>query len=440
MDQFDSNVQKVMDFLTERDYSSSHKSLHKVCYRQFQAYLLANQKAYSYEEGISWVEMNTPYWTDRVVKGYKHCLLHLHDVYTHGDVMPEHLHPQHSYYPQLCGPLKMSLDEYIHSIQPDYEEKYISSITVGCARFLLFLQKRKITCIENISYEDVIAFHIEDIHQSQKAKDRSECDIRRMLRYFSCTKQLSAGYSVILNKQFLHQVIKLSDLPESTRERIQELRGESMDFPASEFRDAADGFQCLLEGCRYSSTIRKCSMHVLTLLFLFLDMHGLGYMPEISWIWFENAKPLLLSNWKMHRRTLKLFEEFTQNGDVQPEKVYTYKPNGYEQLPDWCREVLGDFLELKHRENMRHSTIDMYRSSNTRFCSFLEKEGLQGFEELTPGHLKQFNLTDLHSTPEGKNAYNVRIRNFILYLEEEGIIKNRMLHLALPCTFAPGKE
>lgn len=31
----------------------------------------------------------------------------------------------------------------------------------------------------------------------------------------------------------------------------------------------------------------------------------------------------------------------------------------------------------------------------------------------------------------------MRIRNFLIYLEEEGVVKNQFLHNAIPCTFAP---
>lgn len=182
--------------------------------------------------------------------------------------------------------------------------------------------------------------------------------------------------------------------------------------------------------------MRTCSLHTLTLLFVFLDMHNLGYTPRIAWIWYEEVKPLLRSNWAMSRRVLKLFEQFTQEGDITPQTTYTYKPTRFDQMPDWCRKPLSSFLNLKVRESMAKSTVDMYRSASTLFCIFLVKKGLASFNELTPEDLKEFNLTDTHETLEGKNAYNVRIKAFISYLEEEGIIPSPMLHLALASVFA----
>ena len=77
----------------------------------------------------------------------------------------------------------------------------------------------------------------------------------------------------------------------------------------------------------------------------------------------------------------------------------------------------------------------MIRSSLTRFCSFFFVIGFSSFSELSAKTLKDFNLTDKHLTAEGKNAYNVRIRKFLMHLERNGVIPYGT-HLALGCTAA----
>ena len=95
------------------------------------------------------------------------------------------------------------------------------------------------------------------------------------------------------------------------------------------------------------------------------------------------------------------------------------------------------FLDLKKQEGKAGSTVDIYRSSCTRFCQFLTDAGLTSFGELNALHIKSFNLVDKHMTAEGKNAYNVRIRKFLLYLAEQGFVHNWFLGAALPCSAAP---
>lgn len=48
-----------------------------------------------------------------------------------------------------------------------------------------------------------------------------------------------------------------------------------------------------------------------------------------------------------------------------------------------------------------------------------------------------FNAQDLHNTAESKRAYNSKIRKFLAYLEDNGIISNRFLHLSVPTATAP---
>ena len=437
MNQYDSNVQKVMAFLVDHDYSPSHISLHRVCYREFRSFLVATEQMYSVEQTVNWLDSNKFKWSKRRYLGYSHCLEQLEDVYKANEIQPEHLSPQYSAYKHLIPSLKSELDAYLKYCKSTDTPRYIEEKRVMCSRFLLYLQEHDIYSVSEISYTLMISFHEDDFHRTQKTKDVYEDCARYLLRYYAQMGKCNTGYSLILNKLLIHQVIILSDMSDDHVNEMDFLREESLDFPPTEFWDACREFQGIIKKYRYADTMRTCSLHTLTLLFLFLDMHNLGYTPRIAWIWYEEVKPLLGTNWAMSRRTLKLFEQFTQEGDINPLTTYTYKPTNFDKLPDWCKEPLSSFLKLKVRESMTKSTVTMYRSANTRFCFFLVKKGLTSFDELTPEHLKEFNLTDTHSTLEGKNAYNVRIKAFLAYLEEQAIIQKFMLYLALPSVFAP---
>lgn len=436
MNQYDSNVQKVMAFFVGHDYSPSHISLHRVCYREFRSFLVAADQMYSVEQTVNWLDCNKFKWSKRRYLGYSHCLEQLEDVYKANEIQPEHLSPQRSAYKYLIPSLKSELDVYLECCKSTDTPRYIDGKRVMCSRFLLYLQEHNIYYVSEISYALMINFHEDDFHRTQKTKDVYEDSVRYLLRYYAKMGNCSIGYSLILNKLLIHQVISLSGMSDDHMQEINFLREESLDFHSTEFWGACLEFQGIIGKYRYADTMRTCSLHTLTLLFLFLDMHNLGYTPRLAWIWYEEVKPLLGTNWKMSRRILKLFEQFTQDGDINPQTTYTYKPTNFDQLPDWCREPLSSFLELKIRESMANSTVNMYRSASTRFCFFLVKKGLTSFNEVTPEHLKEFNLTDTHETLEGKNAYNVRIKAFLAYLGEQELIQAFMLYLALPSVFA----
>lgn len=437
MNQYDSNVQKVMAFLVDHDYSPSHISLHRVCYREFRKFLVATNQMYSVEQILNWLNSNKSKWNRRRYLGYSHCLDQLEDIFKANEIQPGHLSPQCSAYKHLTPSLKSELNTYLEYCKSTDTPSYINEKRVMCSRFLLYLQEHDIYSVSEISYTLMISFHEGDFHRTQKTKDVYEDCVRYLLRYYAMMGKCNIGYSLILNKLLIHQVIVLSDMSDDHVNEIDFLREESLDFPSTEFWDICQKFQGVIEKYRYADTMRTCCLHTLTLLFLFLDIHNLGYTPRIAWIWYEEVEHLLGTNWAMSRRILKLFEQFTQEGYINPQNIYTYKPTYFDQLPDWCKEPLSSFLELKVRESMAKSTINMYRSASTRFCFFLVKKGLTSFNELTPEHLKEFNQTDTHDTLEGKNAYNVRIKAFLAYLEEQEIIQTFMLYLALPSVFAP---
>lgn len=62
MDQYDSNVQVIMDFLEAESYNGPAISVHRVCYREFKKYLLECGCEYSQEKGDEWQEKNAQNW------------------------------------------------------------------------------------------------------------------------------------------------------------------------------------------------------------------------------------------------------------------------------------------------------------------------------------------------------------------------------------------
>jgi hypothetical protein len=73
----------------------------------------------------------------------------------------------------------------------------------------------------------------------------------------------------------------------------------------------------------------------------------------------------------------------------------------------------------------------MFRTFICRFCIYIDGMGMTGFGQLTAEHVKRFNVEDQHDTPEGKNAFNSRIRRFLEWLGLEGELPNPYLFLAL---------
>ena len=156
-------------------------------------------------------------------------------------------------------------------------------------------------------------------------------------------------------------------------------------------------------------------------LYIFLEANGLGYSYEIAEYWCICQKNYT-NQWKYYRRAIKLFEQYRIFGDIKPNIVYSYKENPVNKLPEWSRSLLLDFLSKKQKEGNSASTVNMYRSSCLRFLKYLDQKDIKCCAAISPEIIKEFHISDPHSTAEAKNAYSVRVRGFLNYLADLGYV------------------
>jgi hypothetical protein len=247
----------------------------------------------------------------------------------------------------------------------------------------MFLQEHGIKEVSRITYDLILEFHKVNCQVSFE-QGMYEASICSLLLYLYRQGKCTIGFSLLLNPLRFRKVLFLSDFSQKDVGKIQKLKEESLDFPASEFWHAAQDFKDVIINYGYADTMQNSCDCTLNLLFLFIDMYDLGYHHGIADIWFQNASHLFGTNWEMSRRVLKLFEQYIQEGDISPRHNFTYKSLAFDSIPEWCKASLYEFLHQKKREGKAVSTICMYRSANTRFCIFLGNKGLASFEELTP--------------------------------------------------------
>lgn len=428
MKQYKTNIATVMNFLIENEFSASVISLHKQCYKSLEMYLLDIDDTFSSDVAYQWIESNKSKWSYRKYTGWKHCIDQLCDIYTMGYISLDHLVFRKPPYVLLNEHFKAIIDIFIND-EAITDTRY----RITCSRFLLFLQNNSINDISELDYDIIIKFHNDDYHSSSKSKDTYEDLIRRFLRYLAANNICSIGLSLALNKLLINKILKL-DLSEFNNNNIATNNDDNIVFTW----DTVSNFLDKLSEYNYGKTVLKASKHILTLLFIFMDMHQITINPSIIWFWFYEIKPLLGSGWKQHRRTLCQFIEFLTNNVIITGVIGNpIKKTSVELLPVWQSTVLKSYLHLLKREGYQKSSISMYNSSILRFYNFLNAKGITHFSEITINILKDFNLQDKHSTPEGKGAYNCRIRHFLMYLHEQGIIQEKYLYKVLISNSAP---
>ena len=433
MNSFERHAQTVMDYLTENQVSKYSYALHEKCYSRLGSHLGERGLEYSIEEANSWLEGLSVSRSTMIA--YGSAITRLDDVFQTGRVGFAH-RPRIT----LAGQYEAVVSSYLSYASGLYAEEHLKNIRNRCRFFFSYLQLERHACPpDRVSYEDVIGFY-EEALPGLSGPDTCmyKGSVMSLLSWMAEQGMCTIGLSMILKINRAKKLLFLEDLPRESADAIRAMRESSQrDFPAEEFLAAADEFRGDLESLGYRKTMMVTAEATLSLLYVFLDMNRLGYSPLIAWEWFKTASSSFGTNSGESRRILSLFEAFTEEGAVHAGRTFFYGKRQCELLPEWCRVPLYAFLDQKKREEKADSTVDMYRSSCTRFCRFLTEEGISSFDEVDACHVKAFNIRDRHKTIEGKNAYNVRIRKFLLYLAEQGIISNWFLGEALPCAAAP---
>ena len=427
---YDGNCQKVVDYLVQKSVGNTMYYYTINCLEKLRNFLLQNNKSYSSEEAAQWFKDTGPY-----PKGCQSALFRLQDIYDYGTIQPVNTFPvSFPYYSQLQGVWKKEIDAYIATL--DHTEASLIQVRNCAARFLYRIQAYGITQPNELSYGLLAQYLETDGHKSHNADARYTYIIGDILIFMASKGLLTQGISWYPYFKMRGKIIHMRDISEDKIEKIEVLRQESTDFSAKEFADLIPDFIDRFQNNGYSKSPCMAAKYTLYHLLLFLEMHNLGYHPEIAMVWLEHEKLSYKNNgWKQIRRILDLFEFYVKEGDILPQIIFRKKPLLCEALPGWCKDELRAFLQQKIKEGWEASTLCMYRSATTRFCRFLVGSGILSFTDICAKLIKNFNQTDRHLTAEGKNAYNVRIRKFLQFLERKGLLPYGT-HQALYCTAA----
>ena len=433
MNHFDQNVERVVAFLREQKYTASTVYAHKKCYSELRTHLTKTGLGYSFEIALDWIKQGSECWGRRKSANFRHFVAHLDDMDRMGGIAANHLSYHFPPFTRLSGTLTKELGMFLDSIET---ENMRENMRKRCSNFLLFLQERGVSSVAETTYSHISQFLDEDTHKTRKSKDLFECAARRLLAFCHRELGISIGLSYACNKQMSPHIQPPAEMPDSASKEVTRLRSKSLGFPLVKYHDAIDGYVDCLKKHLYSKNIINHAARTCRLLYLFFDMHGTGYSLELGLLWLSELKPALGSSWKQTRRALMQFNQYATLGDIAPEKVYRYKDTSLSRLPRWCVDKVTEYLDLRRKEGLVRSSIDMCRSSCVRFCAFLVAQGVSSFHDIEASHLVLFNRLDPHETAEGKSAYNVRIRMFLEYLEEGVLSDKPMLHKALQCQCA----
>lgn len=431
---YHSNSDKLIKYLTDRRAGSTAYHVAIRTLTLLRNHLINSGISYSSENAASWFDIN-----NYQIKGTRVTLHRLFDLYQYGSIQPIHAFPTAiPYYNGLSALWKQYLDDFLSSLS---NKDSTCQQTRRCiARFLYRMQEQGIQNPSQLNIEALEGYCNCEAHISHNETARYTYTIGDFLLFLADKGCCSHGLGWYPYFWMSNRIVQISDLSNDQIDRLEAAKNESLEFPSAEFVSVIPDFLKRFQDIGYSKTPYIVAKYTLYNLLLFLEMYGLGYHPAIAEVWLEEEKKRHRTNgWKQHRRILRLFEVYTVSGDIIPQQFFHEKSILYDSLPEWCKTEMDLFLKQKKREGWEKSTLSMFHASVTRFCLYLCSLGMQSFSEICAATVSAFNRADKHLTAEGKNAYNVRIRQFLQFLERRHIIPFG-LHLALFCVSAPSEK
>ncbi len=433
-------VDRVMALLKEKKVCSSSQKSHKDCYDFLEEFLNQTGQEYSEKARDEWLSFIKREYTSQRYAVWKQYIFQLEEMAETDTISDQHLYLNRSHYHKLPDTLRNELDSYLADCSSKYTAHTLERTRIICSEALFLLFDQGITTVREITYQAIIDLIETDRTCSPRTKTL-------ILRYaaamlLSCSEKglCKAGFSLLLDRKIYPHVGILNSFSEGTRTVIKKNSHKSLDFPVEEYRETVEPFIGTLQKHGYVGTTLYQARHSLAALYLFLDIHGLGYHPEIMWAWFSEVRKKLGSSWLHWRRILKSYEEYTIYGDIIPEGKYRYIPTSLELLPDWCRKAVESFLGQKRLEFRAPGTIRTYQYPCIRFCRFLIWQGCDSFQLLSPEVVKEFAHQDQHVTFTGRSGYFVVVREFLRFLGEKGYTAGTALQHCLLSGSAPEEK
>lgn len=428
-------VDKVIVFLKEKEVCRSSQKSHRDCYESLGLFMMQWDEGYSdaiREKWLADIKNELPRQRCTVWVNY---VYQLEEMDSTGSISDRRLYLNQSNYDKLPALWRKDLDVYLDNYSNRYTARTLELTRIYCSEGLLLLDDMGIHDISDVTYDAVIKLIETKMYCSDNTKTIILNNTARMLRFYGEKGLCSMNYSLALNCQIYLHIGLVSEFSHENRRALETITDVTMS--RDEFYKSVTPFIKLLGAHGYVGTTLRLAKHILTALYLFLDIHFFGFHENTMWIWFAEIRKTMGHSWLHWRRILKFYEDYILSGDIHPDGKYKYTPLTFDELPAWCREAIYGLLDQKKREFRNDGTIKSYRCSCTRFCRFLVDHGYESFSQISPTVIKGFSLHDEHTTFNGRSGCFVCVRAFLRYLDEKGYTDNHDLDGCLMSGTAP---
>ncbi len=436
--QYQKNTDIVIDYMTNAGRGKGTLRVYKACFLALGEALEQERASFSAEFASAWLEIQSDGLGKTAFNLYKAALRKLDEVYQTGEIQYDHFNPEKTRFFRLRECFRELVDNFIttnNTLSP------VSCMEYRYQMSDILFQFQEMGCLEvsDISYDVLFKYcHMLEA-RTYHVKTLMHSKLNTLLCYLYEKEMAPYGYTLFVSGISMRKIRFWDSIPPETVIRWREEQVSTKNvFSLEEYLSAGDVVFEVHEKKGYSKGCLTSVRQAINLFYLFMDVNTLKYIPEHGVQWAESIKRQVSSVEASGIRRIMILTGHAVTGmPIDLKKVFSKRITQLQKLPDWCSCYVMEFLNEKKAENMARSTISMMKSSCCRFCFFLDQIGITSFSQITSLHLKQFNLTDMHKTPAGKNAYNSRIRRFLMFLADRKALSNPFLFLALPCVSAP---
>ncbi len=177
---------------------------------------------------------------------------------------------------------------------------------------------------------------------------------------------------------------------------------------------------------------------------LFLKEHSLTFSAKLALAWADRQ---FLADYagKLDMRVgLFVAHKLLSETEITPDIIFhefhcPRKGHSKRKIPKWAEDSIKLYINQRKADGISKSTIRGFISAIKCFTDFLTSRSCTDFSKLRVDLLNNFNRQDYHEKSSGKSTYNSRIRGFLLFLADRGVISYSLV-LALPHSRAASEK
>lgn len=426
-------VSSVLNLMKQPDSTCKNIDIHKTCYSTLFRHLLEEGIPFSMEAALEWLEIKKQEISYATCSQYRNALFRLEHYILFGNIDTPPCHSEESFFcrsgmSESFYYLTYELEEYFGVAQ---NPCYYNTYSVAIKNFFRLATATGATEPEAITLDTLIEYWNRYCKpmDSVSRRQNSVWAMTALMKYLNLRGDVPCCYQLAL---FNGNAEKLTAMKLSQT-------GTSF-HPSMELESKANEYLNVLDTWKYQESSKDIYRNDITWYFLFLELNHLPHSSDTVEAWIavlseypEQKRPSCsVSVRRAH--TVRMFSSYLQ-GTMTGNMPYEH-PKEAEDLPEWSRGILTEFVKSRKRDGMAKSTLNMCRAAGCNFFQYLDQAGITGPDAITPEVVMAFHNQDVHSTPESKNAYSIKLRQLLRYMADIDLV-SPTLPFAVSTSCAP---